>query len=60
MIQLEPITFEIDAPGVSANFKEHIYRNQGLPDKIISCRDSIFMRKFWKSLLKFLGTNISY
>ena len=43
----------------SENFLESRYRNHGLPQVIISDRDSIFMSRFWSSLFKLLGTKIS-
>lgn len=59
MIRLIPIDINISAPEVAYKFKQHVYRNHGLPSKIISDRDSIFMSKFWKTLFKSLGTKIA-
>ena len=38
---------------------EHVYRNHGLSNKIISDRDSIFISGFWKKLFKTLQVKIS-
>ena len=59
MIRLIPTKNDITAPEVALNFKEHIYRNQGLPEKIISDRDPIFMYKFWKALFKSFKTKLT-
>ena len=59
MIRLIPITKDIDAPGVARLFRDNIYRHHGLPQKIISDRDSLFISNFWKTLFKLLGTKIA-
>ena len=59
MIRLIPIKSTINAPETAMRFKEHIYRNHGIPNKIISDRDPIFMSKFWKALFKSLGTKLA-
>ena len=40
-------------------FIEHVYRSIGLPDKIISDRDSIFISRFWKTLFNTIGAKIT-
>ncbi len=59
MIRLIPISHTITAPETAMKFKEVIYRNHGLPQKIISDRDPIFMSKFWTTLFKSLGTKLA-
>ncbi len=59
MIRSIPIPENVDAVEVAKLFKDHIYRNHGLPQKIISNRDRIFMSKFWKTLFELLGTKIA-
>ena len=59
MIRLISLPKNTDAHTVARLFKQHVYRNHGLPSKIISDRDSIFMSKFWKSLFTSLGTKLS-
>ena len=59
MIRLIPIKSNISAPEVAIKFKEHVYRNHGLPSKIISDRDSLFMSKFWKALFTSFGTKLA-
>ena len=59
MIRLIPIKHNMSAPEIAAKFKEVIYRNHGLPKKIISDRDPIFMSKFWQTLFKSLGTKLA-
>ena len=59
MIRLIPITENITAPEVASKFKEHVYRHHGLPSKIISDRDKIFMSNFWTFLFKSLDTKLA-
>ena len=59
MIRLIPIEHTISAPETAMKFKEVVYRSHGLPKKIISDRDPIFMSKFWKTLFKSLGTKLA-
>lgn len=48
-----------DAPFVAKKFINEVYRHNGLPEKIISDRDSIFMGKFWDALFKALEVKIA-
>ena len=59
MLRLIPVSHTISAPETAMKFKEVIYRNHGLPQKIISDRDPIFMSKFWTTLFKSLGTKLA-
>ena len=59
MIRLIPISHTITAPETAMKFKEVVYRSHGLPQKIISDRDPIFMSKFWKTLFRSLGTKLA-
>ena len=42
MIHIIPIKSNITAPELAMKFKEHIYRNHSLPNKIILDRNSLF------------------
>ena len=46
MIRLIPLPEKVDAPFVAKAFREHVYRNHGLPQVIISDRNPIFMSRF--------------
>ena len=59
MIRIIPIKSKITAPKVASKFKKHIYRRYGLPLKIISDRESLFISKFWKALFKSLNTKLA-
>ena len=59
MIRLIPVPPNADAFCIAKLFRDHIYRHHGLPQVIVSDRDSIFMSKFWKSLFQLLGTKLS-
>ena len=54
-LRLAPIPHDYTAPTVARIFFENVYRNHGLPDEIISDRDSIFMSHFWSTLFEQLG-----
>ena len=40
-------------------FLREIYRLHGIPDSIVSDRDSKFISKFWKAFTKLLGTELN-
>ncbi len=48
MITSTPVPENVDAVKVAKLFKDYIYKNNGLRQKIISDRDRTFMSKFWK------------
>lgn len=39
-------------------FLQHVYRNHGLPESIISDRDARFTSHFWQAVHKALGTQL--
>ena len=53
-----PTHHDIDAPRTAQLYIQYVYRYHGLPDIIISDRDSIFVSKFWKALFDLLGTKL--
>ncbi len=59
MIRIIPVKSIITPPGVAMKFKEYFYRNHGLPTKIISDQDRLFMSKFLTALFKSLGTKLA-
>lgn len=59
MIRPVSIVKDITAPEFSLKFKDNIYRNHGMPSKIISDCDSLYMSKFWKTLFKSLPKRIA-
>ena len=59
MLRIIPLPDNYDAVLVANKFIEHVYRNHGIPDKIICDRDPIFMSHFWKNLFKTLNVKIS-
>ena len=46
MIRIVQIKSNITVPQVATKLKERIHWNRGLPLKVISDRDSLFMNKF--------------
>ena len=59
MLLVKLIPDNYDAIVVVKKFIDHVYGRHGLPDKIISDRDSMFMSKFWKTLSGILNVKIS-
>jgi transposase InsO family protein len=46
---------EKTATHVARQFVNHIWKSHGLPDDIVSDRDTAFTSKFWKEVMTFLG-----
>ena len=57
-IRVAPIPRSYDAPIVADIFFENIYRHHGLPEDIISDRDSIFMSHFWDAIFRKLAVKL--
>lgn len=53
-----PLSHPISAKGLASVFFEQIYRLHGLPETIVSDRDSLFLSEFWQSLFKLSGTRL--
>ena len=58
-LRVIPLPEHYDAKLIAQKFIAEIYRHHGLPTKIISDRDSIFLSKFWKTLFSLLGVKIA-
>ena len=54
-IHVAPTTNEVDSVGIARLFRDHVWRNHGLPDQIISDRGSQFVSKFTRELNRLLG-----
>lgn len=59
LVRCIPTTTTVTAPEVAELFIDHIVRFYGLPQQIVSDRDSKFTSAFWQSLFKSLGTKLS-
>jgi hypothetical protein len=55
-----PLRHPFTAASVSKLFVDQIVRLHGVPLTIISDRDKIFTSRFWKELVKALGTQLHY
>ena len=47
MIHYEPVQIPIDIPGLAKVFIDLVIRYHGLPNSIVSDRNSVFTSKFW-------------
>lgn len=48
----------ISAKGLAQTFFDNIYKLHGLPESIVSDRDSLFLSEFWQNLFKICGTRL--
>ena len=55
MVHYEPVKVIIDASGLAEVILDVVVRHHGLPDSIVTDRNSLFTSKFWSSLCYFLG-----
>ena len=55
MVHYEPVKVTIDAPGLAEVIIDVVVRHHGLPDSIVTNRESLFTLKFWSLLCYFLG-----
>lgn len=58
MVHLIPTTTQVSAKQLAELFFQKIFPLHGLPNAIISDRDSKFISKFWTSLHKMVGTTL--
>ena len=58
LVHFVPTTKIVNAEITAKLFLNHVYRHHGIPDVIISDRDSIFLSKFWKELFRLLRTKL--
>ena len=56
---LIPTTTDASAPETAQLFFDGVFKHHGLPLKIVSDRDSKFTSKFWKGLMRLLGTKLA-
>src|ERR1700742_2552061 len=53
-IRIAPMTTEVDSVGIARLFRDHVWRNHGLPDQIISDRGPQFVSAFTRELNRLL------
>jgi hypothetical protein len=58
MVHLVPVPETIDGEGTARLFIEHVFRHHGLPESIVSDRDTRFTAGFWSNLFRLLGTRL--
>jgi len=55
-----PLTHPYSAKSVATVFVENIYRLYGLPNVIVSDRDSVFTSEFWREFWSLQGTKLHF
>ena len=58
MVHLIPVTTTLTATKAADHFMSEVVRLHGLPDSIVSDRDTKFTSKFWTELHRLLGTRL--
>ena len=58
MVHLVPVNTTIKASELALIYVKEIVRLHGLPDSIVSDRDSKFTSKFWRETHRMLGTKL--
>jgi len=58
MVHLVPVNMTIKASELSLIYIKEVVRLHGLPDSIVSDRDSKFTSKFWRETHRILGTKL--
>ena len=58
-IHAVPTTTDMDSLGIMCLFRDHVWRNRGLPEEVISDRGTVFISGFSDALGKLLGTKLS-
>jgi len=59
MVHIVPTTTTVDAPQVAKIFMREVIRLHGVPESIVSDRDTRFTSSFWQELWKMLGTKLA-
>ena len=59
MAHFLPLRDTATAPDVAKLFLDHIIKLHGVPNRIVSDRDSRFTGKFWSELMTALGVQLS-
>ncbi len=59
MVHLIPTTNDVTASGGAQLYQDRIFSLHGIPDDIVSDRDTKFTSAFWRQLQKLLGTNLN-
>ena len=55
MVHYKPVKVIIDTPGLAEVIIDVVVQHHGLPDSIVTDRESLFTLKFWSSLCYFFG-----
>lgn len=55
-----PLTHPYIAAIVAQTFLDHIFKLHGMPQFIVSDRDTVFLSNFWQELFRLQGTTFVY
>ncbi|PRQ33306.1 putative nucleotidyltransferase, Ribonuclease H [Rosa chinensis] len=55
-----PVAHPFTAPQIVDTFMNEVFRLHGMPKRIVSDRDPIFLNQFWTSFFKLQGTNLCH
>ena len=58
-VHLAAVKSSITAPAFARVFTEVVFKHHGMPETLVSDRDSKFISEFWRSLFKLLGTHLN-
>ena len=58
-IHAVPTTTDVDSLGITCLFCDHVWRNHGLPEEVISDHRTVFISGFSDTLRKLLSTKLS-
>jgi hypothetical protein len=58
MVRLVPVTTQVTAKELAKLFLDQVWKFHGLPNAIISDRDSKFVSRFWREVHRLLGTKL--
>ena len=56
MVHLSALSTNVTAEDVARDFIHNVFRLHGLPERLVSDRDSKFTSDFWKECMRILGT----
>ena len=59
-VRLAACSTSVDAKRSARLFLDHVFRNHGMPKRLVSDRDPRFTGAFWTEIFRLLGTQLSF